>query len=75
MGWLRGQYKQLERRLGWRPEVLPPSISRIPSVYNEETVREALYHNVFRPLNTVLSQGEVFDCHSLESVVGEPDFV
>ncbi|CAG8557553.1 4427_t:CDS:2 [Paraglomus brasilianum] len=45
-------------------------------ICNEESVREALNQNVFRFLNILLEQHEVFDRHaSLENVIGEPDFI
>lgn len=40
-------------------------------ICNEESVREALNQNVFRFLNILLEQHEVFDRHaSLENVIG-----
>ena len=58
------------------PKYSRPVFTEFQNMCNEATVQEALNFNVFRPLNIVLGEDEVFDRHpSLESVVGEPDFI
>ena len=57
------------------PKHSHPVFTEFQNMCNKATV-QALNLNVFRPLNTVLGEDEVFDRHvSLESVVGEPDFI